>query len=787
MAESFGISPITPRQASCRLSRAIEQNDLCFVCEDELGSCSVDELSAGLGARQICHKGCYNGSHALARIMQSLSDVIPEAKQKLADVRANNLPMWRGLCQSLVAEGQSRSTAQRGRVRAFVEEMVRESKVSRNDKILLMNNRQFVAWHIYNEMMSESDAQQKYHLDVNNKSIYREIGTDGQVLLAVRTATEIVFSNSVAKKQRVTSSVTIADDNDARTRMSTLVAPSDDSASASAFANIGGGIFASGASSSSALVAGGPCVPSGGGGGHGIYAMQGLEADALSHASSTFGEMSAVLQPTSSSTIAPTRGLVAAAAPLQLQGAAPARAPRLPLPAAAADESQEGESDASTFASAFTIDPYTIKGMPGFVQYKKELKAEVARLVLLFNSAQKGKTLCQLLKEKLEDDELANDEQIQALESEDVMKRAKSKFDGLKHLKEKIIPLWRHQAVKKDNWKDIVKNIHQNMDEWEEVVDELKQLVQVVGDVRIGMKKETQKAKKAVGYKITKYSKVLRGAGYPEEVCRIFSEAFCKTLESPLEGRSAVNDASGFKVWGADATSDVAVYMKTLARNHAVFLQQESLALLGQMKSTTIMKPLTLPQLDGELAVDISSITLHAGIKDAVHRPWLLMASAFASTWGPMRWPFVGLPSVITCLDNYVVLLLVPMQNLLQKTMSLDTCDWFGEGENKLRGDDFNPIVLSTNESVAVPFGYACLWCFMPGDGAIDSKPDKSMKGKLVLQWMLPASIVVDDVNKLAATEIKHVVSKHLSSQAGDKKPWVDIKASINSWVDMLP
>lgn len=199
MAEPFGTSPRTPRHGSCRLLRAIEENDLCFVCEDELGSCSVDELSAGLGVRQICHKGCYNGSHALSRIMQSLSDVIPEAKQKLADVRVNNLPVWRGLCQSLVAEGQSRTNAQRGRVRTFVEEMVKESKVSRSDKILLMSRRQFVAWHIYNEMMSESDAQQKYHLDVNNKSIYREIGTDGQVLLAVRTATEIVFSNSAAK------------------------------------------------------------------------------------------------------------------------------------------------------------------------------------------------------------------------------------------------------------------------------------------------------------------------------------------------------------------------------------------------------------------------------------------------------------------------------------------------------------------------------------------------------------------------------------------------------------
>ena len=120
--------------------------------------------------------------------------------------------------------------------------------------------------------------------------------------------------------------------------------------------------------------------------------------------------------------------------------------------------------------------------------------------------------------------------------------------------------------VKKDDWKETVKRIQQ-MEEWEETVDELKQLVQVVSDVRLGMKKESLKATKAVGYKISKYSKVLRGAGYPEEVCRIFSEAFCKVLDAPLEGRSAVSDASGFEVWGADSTSDVAVYMKTVLPN----------------------------------------------------------------------------------------------------------------------------------------------------------------------------------------------------------------------------
>lgn len=91
------------------------------MCEEELGGCTPEDLSQGLGVRQVTRTTCYNGAHTLGRITSTLAETMPEAKSKLNELRQQNLPLWRTFCISMCSESFGRAASQRVRARTFVE------------------------------------------------------------------------------------------------------------------------------------------------------------------------------------------------------------------------------------------------------------------------------------------------------------------------------------------------------------------------------------------------------------------------------------------------------------------------------------------------------------------------------------------------------------------------------------------------------------------------------------------------------------------------------------------
>lgn len=205
-----------------------------------------------------------------------------------------------------------------------------------------------------------------------------------------------------------------------------------------------------------------------------------------------------------------------------------------------------------------------------------------------------------MLKALYADDELANDPQISDLGVPGAISKLEDSHTKLKQMQEKVTPLWRSQIVKQaDKWKDTMDEFESTMSEFELQLEELKQLVQIVSDVKAGMKREALKVKKAAGYKVTKYTQALKAGCLPDDLGKAFAEAYSKVLDDE-KFRGIANLQSGVAVvagGSGDSDKNIASYMASMVADNKETLQQEALSLVGQMRGTSIMKPLKLDKL----------------------------------------------------------------------------------------------------------------------------------------------------------------------------------------------
>jgi hypothetical protein len=67
------------RSSAQRLQEHIDNGAPCYVCQQSLGS-QASALTLQLSVTQPAHKACYNGAHALQRIVQGLASSLPQAR-----------------------------------------------------------------------------------------------------------------------------------------------------------------------------------------------------------------------------------------------------------------------------------------------------------------------------------------------------------------------------------------------------------------------------------------------------------------------------------------------------------------------------------------------------------------------------------------------------------------------------------------------------------------------------------------------------------------------------------
>jgi hypothetical protein len=58
--------------------RAIDDDMKCYFCEVGMGDCQPTDVTSASGASKVAHRSCYNGHHALQRIIDKLAEDNPE-------------------------------------------------------------------------------------------------------------------------------------------------------------------------------------------------------------------------------------------------------------------------------------------------------------------------------------------------------------------------------------------------------------------------------------------------------------------------------------------------------------------------------------------------------------------------------------------------------------------------------------------------------------------------------------------------------------------------------------
>jgi hypothetical protein len=104
---------------------------------------------------------------------------------------------------------------------------------------------------------------------------------------------------------------------------------------------------------------------------------------------------------------------------------------------------------------------------------------------------------------------------------------------------------------------------------------------------------------------------------------------------------------------------------------------------------------------------DFSGNTLFGEMKDNAYFPWLVMSQQFACTWGTMRWPCPGVPTMVQCMSDLMVFGLVNMEVMIRKGVTLETADWFSHtaSEQALTEQDITVVVLKKGEGLYIPAG----------------------------------------------------------------------------------
>jgi hypothetical protein len=754
-----------------RVQEAIDNDDPCHLCQIPMGSCSRDDVSDQLGITQLCHRACGNGARAAGRIAKKLCENSPELAVAIQDMKRKDPEKWKACCLVLRTDG-SRTNQMRDQVKQLIEEIVRETKVSRKQRLLLMKKRQFCAWCKLNEDMTPEEAEQRWLADSVNPDIYSETA-GGELHVSVSMPIMLTKEESLSRKRSLQKVTVMHGDEDTGLALDGL--RKRDGRLGPTFDNFGGRAFATGASSASSLdpsIVSPNCKRARPGsdifedaGSPGAAASAGV-AGVLHRQQLQLQQLQQLLRQQEQQQ-QPQQ-------PQQLEPQQPQQPPQQQEPDEEACVTEEEAADPSLTPAA----ELRRFSLPQFLAFKKALKEEVAKAVARHNSPVRGKTFTQLLEHYfVEDARLKHDPDVANFEPDTLLETSRRLLKGVKEYLDKSIGAVKYKDATEGTLVTFLGELRDKKEEWFTMVDQIKQVCELVKDLQLGLKRAARKDKRQEGYQSTKYQKAFVAAGVPSEIARNMAKwAMIAVTKEDKEF-----ELEHVTVLKADDNTDVfGKYLRSIMTTHAETINAQALNLVPQMKSSVIMKLLTIENLTMQLD---DGTKVFKDELSAVHRPWLCMANAFASSWGEFRWPCRGLPCILMAMCNFVVVATVPIKTLLDKGRSLDSMDaWFGD-DSELSEKDFCFFYLSQGEGVAMPLGCACLWSYVPLQGQTE-KPEKATKGKVLVQWTLgedPASAKAIPDDKVSAVEISHRFAR-LVAQHGSAKPWADLKDDLGEW-----
>lgn len=808
-------SPRSSGNKRSAIEAAIEADAPCSLCDLGVGDNSPSELTMALGGRRVSHKTCYNGSHCLQRIVDKLSEDDPGIKQRVRDIRNSDPMRYKAIALSLRSELHSRNAAQRGKARTFVTEMVQSTTVARKEACVLLSFRQYIAWYGMHEQMTAEEAAEQWHREVMNPNKYRE-EKGGQTFLSVEMPTEISKSSAVSKRRKIATESAEPSEGQTREFMQNLQRPMSlpDGVGAALGAgalsqrpeaaeldNIMDGLGSGAASSSSGLA---PTTPQ-----WMIDRFRHLRTSQpfvapMPHTPLGPPPQTPLGPPPVPAAMTPPIAAMPAQAPMQaaiLQAPPAAQPPMPPQPATPqpqhpaipaepapaqasqpvaqeADGDEEQEPDEPEDVFAITAETLRAYSMSQFITFKKDVRQNLLDSLKENMSNVRGKTWAQLIEGTMESDPtLATDQDLQQLEIAACTARTEELRKSLKEYLDKTIAMWKYKDIKVPEFHGNLSALATKKREFLEAVEEMKQVASIVRELQLGMKKEALQAKKRTSYKVTRYTKQMVENGMPENLSKLLAKTVsaCED-DKPMNAFGRMPQELEF--YSTEYPDFLFQHLKMIAEGNEPLIFGETTTLIGQMKSTTIMKPIAVEM--PQKPVPGTKPEMFAELTDPLMKPWLIIATALTSSWGQLRWPVMGLPFTLVALDDHCVFAGVPISTLMAKGMSAEKCDWLEC--DKLREEDVCVAALRKNEGVSVPFGMAVCWTFVPSSGAVD-KPDKAGKGKVLVRWNLKRNTTA--ASGIELEEVKHTWSKLLAA-TGTTRPWSTIREPLQRWLDSV-
>ena len=212
-------------------------------------------LRTAAGDDQVCHRGCYNASHALDRIITKIGQQYPEAKERVRQLRRTDAPTWRAIVLGLKADAHGRSELQRSNAQAYVVQMTAFKTLVRRQRVILMTRAQFISYFQQNEGLSAQDSAAKWESDSRNAQVFKERrAADGELMCAVQLAPELLFDQGISRKRTLAQSTDLSDPQESVELQAALQHP--ENSLGPEFHAFGAAAFLHGASSSAGSAAG---------------------------------------------------------------------------------------------------------------------------------------------------------------------------------------------------------------------------------------------------------------------------------------------------------------------------------------------------------------------------------------------------------------------------------------------------------------------------------------------------------------------------------------------------
>lgn len=305
-----------------------------------------------------------------------------------------------------------------------------------------------------------------------------------------------------------------------------------------------------------------------------------------------------------------------------------------------------------------------------------------------FASPVRGKNYCQLIDHYFsEDGDTKQDQDVEALEVDNSMAECLKAHKEMKELLDRRVGLLKFSSIKHGTLATFLDDLRRKKETWQERVDTVKQIVDIVKDLQAGLnnKKQHLQKRRQLGHRLQKFAKGFSSSGVPQPIAQRFGKMVFD-IDAQESGKSApimeVRVAKLHKSGGAEAAESDGKdsgdkrwqYMQELYKYHSTAIDQQAHSLVPQMKNTMIMKPLTANPID----FDCTALGLAYEIGAAVHRPWIVLGNAYTSSWGQLRWPVRGLPCTV-----------YSMETLLKHELSLESTDkWFDDDSGLSAKDD---------------------------------------------------------------------------------------------------